>query len=158
MKKIFSTILTLAIVNSFLFAQNPESGAFWSKNYSEETLNVVSKSYEGMGTTETPTGKYAFVFKSDKVILYSDGWMGEDYKSKLSYPITQRNMIGKTKLSTDYLYAFVENGKIKYAFEISVTNEDNNYAMIYFNQDFRDGIAYKRTGYFVWRQYIKEDN
>jgi len=159
MKTIFSTLLILAIANlHFLFAQNPESGAFWSLKYSEETLNVTSNRYEGMGATGTPTGLYAFVFKSDEVILYSDGWMGENYKSKVVYPITHRNMTDKNNQSTNYMYVFTENEKIKYGFEINVSNEDNNYAMIYFDQDFRDGIAYKRTSYFVWRQYIKEDH
>mgnify|MGYP001450522037 CR=1 FL=1 len=157
MIKLFITTALVLFTSYYLEAQNPESGAFWSLSTADETLNEQTNSYEGMGYTDTPSGKYAFVFTNNKVSVYYNGFLGENYERKKDFPITFRKMYEENDVVAKYKYECTRNGITDYSFEIHVSKENYNVAIVYFCEDFQGNIPLKRTCYTVIKNAINSN-
>lgn len=156
MKKIIYLVLLVLCFGLYARSQNPESGWFWSleKNEFNLTKEGDSLKYEGMGWSETPSGKYAFKFSETSVSVYFNGFMGQSYTSAKEYSVTNRKMIGVEDDFTLYEYfAFFRNEKARFLIKVS-NKEEYKSAYIFFYEDMdSDGRFKKRTIYSCVRQY-----
>jgi hypothetical protein len=148
----FLTFLLFAFINCK--AQNPETGWFWSLKMNESVLNKSSGKYEGMGWSETSTGKYAFEFSSTYVTVYSDGWMGKNYRENHYYAVDSRKMVDQTDEITTYLYATHFQGKdVQFIVKVINSNE-YKLANIFIYEDLIVANNYEKVRVFTCsRQY-----
>jgi hypothetical protein len=137
-------------------AQNPESGWFWSveKNESKLVHDRDSLKYDGMGWSETPTGKYAFEFSEKTVLFHENGFMGENYIATRTYNVSSRRMLGVEDDYTVYEYLADYAGETD-RWIVKVLNKDEYktaFIFLYENPN-KEGHYDNKTIYTCVRQY-----
>ena len=137
-------------------AQNPESGSFWSveKNENKLVRDGDSVKYEGMGWSETPSGKYAFEFSEKTILFHENGFMGENYIGTRTYNVSSRKMLGAEDDFTVYEYLADYAGE-KDRWIVKVLNKDEYkeaFIFLYENPN-KAGYYDNKTIYSCVRQY-----
>lgn len=135
-------------------AQNPETGWFWSLRMEKQVLDTITGKFEGMGWSETKTGKYAFEFSENTVMFYIYGFMGIDYEEIKYYSVINRKRIeDKSEYSTyEYNVKEMPNGEDeKFIVQASVNNE--KLAMISYYQEAPKDVYTKITSFMCIKKY-----
>lgn len=132
MMKMHLLLLLSILINFNIYCQNPEGIEFWS--ILEENMILDDQKSEfisEMGVSETPTGKYLFLFTKDSIKFFSNGFIGSNYNEKIIYKDIERKMLYSDKNSGIYIYKGFSNGKeVNFLVETKFKNEGGLNAVI----------------------------
>jgi len=147
-------LLLFFIITSIICkSQTPEAGWFWSLRKQQLNRNSEGE-FKGMGWEETPTGKYAFEFSDSVVIIYSNGWMGKDYKKQERYPVIQRERVSEDDNGYSvYEYFATYKGEPTVKFLVQVKNDNYDLAFISVYDTFINNKFMKVISYGCSRKY-----